>query len=399
MHHDVEPAKASSRNFYEELPSFVRFQDVTNDEHYVEVPDDWVVIVTDVRGSTKAIAENRYKDVNMAGAASITALLNHLRSKNGEAIPFVFGGDGATFLIHESYLEEAKTVLARTSFRTHQAYQLELRVGAVPVRDIHKAHASIEVSKYRMSDNATLAMLRGGGVTLAERLIKEEGSSYLIQPDSTGTSDLSGLSCRWNPIATKRGMMVNLLVSARASERESVDQIYGKVIAHIEQLLDHPESSPVTKSKIRPSFKPDTFKSEILLRGGRRGVRSILYRIRTTMGAALFAFLYKFNLKTAIFDIEKYVHILITNSDFRKFDDMVRMIRDCTQEEYEHLQSYLENERREGRIFYGLHVASEALMTCMVFTSTDHIHFIDGANGGYAMAAKQLKEQLKTAFS
>jgi hypothetical protein len=33
-------------------------------------------------------------------------------------------------------------------------------------------------------------------------------------------------------------------------------------------------------------------------------------------------------------------------------------------------------------------------MTCLVFSlAGDHVHFIDGADGGYALAAKQMKQQ------
>lgn len=41
--------------------------------------------------------------------------------------------------------------------------------------------------------------------------------------------------------------------------------------------------------------------------------------------------------------------------------------------------------------------SKESLVTCFV-QSTDpgeHIHFVDGGDGGYAMAAKQLKTQIK----
>jgi hypothetical protein len=36
-------------------------------------------------------------------------------------------------------------------------------------------------------------------------------------------------------------------------------------------------------------------------------------------------------------------------------------------------------------------------MTCYVqnLSDTAHIHFVDGGDGGYAMAAKQLKQQLR----
>jgi hypothetical protein len=35
-------------------------------------------------------------------------------------------------------------------------------------------------------------------------------------------------------------------------------------------------------------------------------------------------------------------------------------------------------------------------MTCYVRAyAADHVHFVDGADGGYALAAKQLKAQLR----
>ena len=46
--------------------------------------------------STKAIAAQRYKAVNMAGASVIAAVTNAL---GGREFPFVFGGDGASFAI------------------------------------------------------------------------------------------------------------------------------------------------------------------------------------------------------------------------------------------------------------------------------------------------------------
>jgi hypothetical protein len=41
------------------------------------------------------------------------------------------------------------------------------------------------------------------------------------------------------------------------------------------------------------------------------------------------------------------------------------------------------------------------MMTCLVFSLDEsrHVHFIDGADGGYALAALQLKAQLQAASS
>ena len=63
---------------------------------YSPLPDDWTIGVADIVESTKAIANQRYKAVNMAGAAVIAAVTNALE---GREFPFVFGGDGASFAV------------------------------------------------------------------------------------------------------------------------------------------------------------------------------------------------------------------------------------------------------------------------------------------------------------
>ncbi len=66
----------------------------------------------DVVQSTKAIAENRYKAVNMAGAAVIVAVTNALDDRD---FPFVFGGDGASFAVPAEAAAPARQALAETA--------------------------------------------------------------------------------------------------------------------------------------------------------------------------------------------------------------------------------------------------------------------------------------------
>ena len=62
--------------FYASLPIFRDFTHVMDPTLFRPLPGDWMVGVADVVQSTKAIAENRYKAVNMAGAAVIVAVTN-----------------------------------------------------------------------------------------------------------------------------------------------------------------------------------------------------------------------------------------------------------------------------------------------------------------------------------
>src|SRR5215470_17130138 len=92
-----------------------------------------MVGLTDVVQSTRAIRENRYKTVNMAGAAAIAALANTLK---GRHFPFVFGGDGASFAVPPDAVKEARDALAATAAWVRDNLDLKLRVALVPVVSI-----------------------------------------------------------------------------------------------------------------------------------------------------------------------------------------------------------------------------------------------------------------------
>ena len=57
------------------------------------------------------------------------------------------------------------------------------------------------------------------------------------------------------------------------------------------------------------------------------------------------------------------------------------------------LEEKLRNAEEAGIARCGIHRQGAALMTCFVPSPTrsDHVHFIDGAMGGYAAAARAVK--------
>ena len=94
-------------------------------------------------------------------------------------------------------------------------------------------------------------------------------------------------------------------------------------------------------------------------------------------------------------DGEDYLNTVTKNSDFQKFDDTLRMTIDSNTEQRKKLVEYLEEQMKAGTLVYGIQISDSALMTCMVFDRKDrHLHFVDGASGGYALAAKQMKNQM-----
>jgi hypothetical protein len=195
--------------------------------------------------------------------------------------------------------------------------------------------------------------------------------------------------------------MVSLLVLARG-EPGKWGEVYAEVLNEIESIVSREaDSRPLTFDKImamKQRFSLRNLKAELVLRMTEKISLKKRARILLGAGMAVVAVFIGVRLRKSLFpgfDPMKYVNDLAANTDFRKFDDMLRMISDCAPQERERLVEMLERRRAQGQIVYGLHVSTHALMTCLVFTTEDHIHFIDGSGGGYAMAARQLKDQLK----
>jgi hypothetical protein len=101
------------------------------------------------------------------------------------------------------------------------------------------------------------------------------------------------------------------------------------------------------------------------------------------------------------FDPAVYRRTVVENSDFRKYDDCLRMTLDCTPGLADRIEQRLERAAGENIARFGLHRQSAALMTCIVpsIAENNHLHFVDGAAGGYAMAARQLKRAIEADVS
>ena len=123
-------------DFYAAIPVFDSFADVTKPSSYRPLPEDWMIGFSDVVGSTKAIAEGRYKAVNMVGAGVIAAVANALARR---PFAFVFGGDGASFAVSPEDAPLATEALKAMAVFSREELQMELRVAMVPVAAVRAA--------------------------------------------------------------------------------------------------------------------------------------------------------------------------------------------------------------------------------------------------------------------
>ncbi len=363
------------------IPVLDRFADAADPSLYAALPDDWLVCVSDVVNSTAVIRSGRYKAVNLAGAATISGVSNAL---DGELTLFVFSGDGAGFVIPPEQGDRAAEALARVAGWARRELKLELRIGMTRVAAIRGAGHDLRVALWRASKDVRYAMFAGGGMAWMGEQLKI-GTIRLPETASGAEPDLTGLSCQWGPIRASRGAIASLIVKrgpygtdgdfARAAE------------AVIAVLEDQASFNPV------PATGPNA-----LLRGTALALQFRVTgaqpwrRLAVAASAVLAWCLFKTGLPLGRFDPGRYRREIARNTDYRKFDDGLLVTADCTPQTVERLRAALEGPAGDGLIHYGLHLQDEALMTCIApsVTAADHMHFVDGAGGGYSAAARQL---------
>ncbi|HEY9833856.1 MAG TPA: DUF3095 domain-containing protein [Stenomitos sp.] len=380
--------------FYLNLPTLENFIEITNPLNFSSVPPDWYIVITDIRGSTQAIEAGRYRDVNILGVSSIIAVLN--RAKHLE-IPFIFGGDGASLLIPPSLFSEVKQALLATQNMAQREFQLDLRVGIVPVTTVRDTHYDVKVAKIRVSPNYTQAIFTGGGLTYATELIKNPETSDLYCLNTSENSfqaDFSGLVCPWQDIRSKHGEMLSLIVMATVSTDEEEGCIYKDVLEEIYRIYGKNDKfHPISLERIRFSLNNQILSKEIQVMNQ---ARSIWHKQIRVWFRKVTLILTKIKIRLGLIDWKHQKQTLIADSDYQKFDDTLRMVISGNSAQRAKLISYLENQYKMGKLVYGFHVSDRALMTCLVYKAQGrHTAFIDGADGGYALAAKVLKEKLK----
>jgi hypothetical protein len=379
------PPSTPCDTFYGSIPVFRGFTSLMDPALYSPLPGDWTVGVADIVESTKAIAAQRYKAVNMAGASVIASVTNALE---GREFPFVFGGDGASFAVAPDDLASAREAVAATATWVKEDLDLSMRVAMVPVTAIRAQGLDVRVARFGPSANLSYAMFSGGGLGWAEAAMKRGEFAVVAAPPGT-QPDLSGLSCRFEEIPAARGLILSVLVVPSPGADPNS---FRKVIEDITGLV---ERSPDAGRPVPPGGPPLRWPPQGVdfeARAARGG--SLLRRRAYVLVHTLFAYvIMRFGITVGGFVPKTYVQQVVENSDFRKYDDGLRMILDCTQELERALTERLTAAASHGIVRYGLHSQDAAMMTCFTPSAmrSDHVHFVDGARGGYASAATALK--------
>ena len=382
----------TSSNFYLKLGAFSDFSQVAETGLYHPLPDDWTLLVTDVVDSTGAVEAGKYKSVNMVGAASIIAVIN---VKSDVQLPFAFGGDGGLIAVPPDMLNAASTELKKLQTASGSLFGMELRAAAIPVGELRSQGADTRVRKFSLSKGNSLAMFAGAGPSVADQWLKEDRTSKGYALHADGNEDLpnlDNLSCRWEALTSRNGVMLTVILKPVEFEEGGKHVQAANAISQIlgGRLSDF---APVHDSNLKFRLWPAGLGLEIAAntRHANRLRRSGWIYFTSLMQY----FCERFGVQIGDYNGATYREELKSNTDYRKYDGALRMVLDVTLEQSAKILSFLEQEYKKGRLIYGTSQSKEALMTCLLFdlSASQHIHFIDGANGGYTMAAKDMKQR------
>lgn len=381
-------AVTSNDLFYSRLPvNEIPLGDLLMENHlFFKVPDNWHVLITDVKNSTQAALDGQHQTVNLVATGSIVAALN-IAFKDNISVPFFFGGDGATFIIPPSLLAATLTALQQHRENTLNNFKLDLRVGHVPVTEVYEQGHELRLSKLKTSDLFNIPVLLGNGLIFAERKIKAADQPSPPLLNNTGELDMSGMHCRWDKIKPPANNFEVVCLQVIAKDGIQQADAFRQVIESIDKIYGAPEvRKPISISKLRMMATFEKIGREMRTRlGGFNAMYLLRTWITTSIGKIYF--------KTK--KGKEYLYKLVDMSDTLVIDGKINTVITGSPEQREQLKAALDDLEKRDKILYGLHVSSESVMSCYVRNMDDqHVHFVDGADGGYTNAAGVLKKKI-----
>ncbi|MFT3934508.1 MAG: DUF3095 family protein [Chitinophagaceae bacterium] len=350
------------------------------------VPEDWSVIITDIKRSTQAVQEGRHENVNFIATGCIVAVMNIALRENID-LPFFFGGDGATFIVPPSLVDKAMKALLLYRERTRENFELELRTGVVPVKDIYQKNIPLRICKFCFSESFPIPIVLGEGLMYAESIVKGEQYMLSLLPSADTLLDLEGMQCRWDriPPPTNQQEVVTLLIIARQGAAQHI--VFSEALQAMDTIYGSPKTrQPVSVAKLRLKTTFTRMRQEMNTRIGKIKYLGVFYLWLISVLGKLY-----FKTKKG----KEYLAQLVEMCDTLVIDGRINTVITGTLQQRNQLIQVLDKMEASEKILYGMFISNSCVMSCYVKDmKNDHIHFVDGAEGGYTKAAGMLKAKL-----
>ncbi|AZQ43474.1 DUF3095 family protein [Nonlabens ponticola] len=358
-------------------------------QNFTAVPHDWHVVVADVAQSTRAVQKGMHNEVNLAATGSVVTVINTVKSQlRNHEIPYFFGGDGVTFLIPADV--HARVMSALYNYKSHvkNNLKLNLRIGSIKVQKVYDERHLLRIAKAKINSYLTIPIVLGNGLKYAESLIKAEFKQESIFENNSPAIDLTGMECRWDEISPRdqKHKVVCLLVNCEDQSKQA--EIYADIMDIIFLLFGSLERrQPINTNRLKLKATISKIKKEMIARIGKSKLDYLLKHWLITYFGTFYFTYFK--------EGKEYLNKVSQLSDTIMFDGSLNTVMEGDAGQIEALTNYLDLLEREGKIVYGIHSTHASVMSCYVQDRKDnHIHFVDGTEGGYTSAAVIFKNKM-----
>lgn len=361
---------------------------LSNDIAFRQVPEDWIVFVVDIENSTLAVQEGKHEEVNLAATGSIVTVLNEVKKTNKEIrVPYFFGGDGTTFIVPAKFRTKIRSLLENYRHHVKLRTSLILRVGCLEVAEIYNLNHKLKIAKFALTEHLTIPIVLGTGLKHAEEVIKSSFINTQKKESELEAIALTGMECRWQEIKPKEEekKIICLLVDCQIEQNQG--EIYKNIFEKINDIFgDYKERNPISNERLRlnPSIKK--MKEELKLKFGN-------YSFSTLINSWLSTIIGDYGFRIFSTKIEYFRNIPLL-ADTIMMDGVLHTVFSGTQKKINEFMPYLEELEQQGKIKYGIQITHSSIMSCYVEDrKNNHIHFVDGTEGGYTKAAMMYKSK------
>ncbi len=348
-------------------------------------PED-IVYLTDIEGSTRTIQKTgSYKALSFLATAGLVVAENI-----AGAVPSVFTGDGCAVVVPPTHDRAIGLGLVSLSNWAKANLGMGLRVARFPVRALT---APLLIATETRPCSKQWHFL-GGALQEADRQSKHRAFRHADQ-EAGAAPDLTGLSCRWNPLSAQRERLVSILIQPRTDAPQAAHAILRRICLDIMETAAPSEAIwPVRPAAMSYGWPPQSIAIEAAARAPAPGLRrhlSVLAILAETLFH--FGFFTLFDGRTA----RTYRTDMAANTMALQIADGMAMMIDCTADQHDALCRHLDGRLSDGTVFYGTCGSDQAHMACVVRSLQEHHHHLDLTVGGYWQASQQLKAQMRTA--
>lgn len=377
-------------NFYSSLKVHeTSLGDLLGDHsNFQQVPEDWYVLVADIIDSTTAVNNGHHNEVNLVATGCVIAVLNLAENECG-SVPFFFGGDGATFLIPPQIKDRALSVLEKHNRNSRKNFGFELSIGFYQVAKLYQDNIELKIAKAKVSSTLVIPVILGQGLQIAENIIKSKPDNSSILIDDTPLN-LQGMECKWDKVdpPKQENEVLSLIISGCGNTDFS--KVYSQIMDQIDSIYGLAgERKPISVNKLKIKLSCQRINNEMKTKIGKWALPVFLKNFMINSVGPL----YLRNSKVG----RNYLSQLVELSDNLTLDGRINTVITGNKAQRETLFIFLDELEQKGLIKYGFHISRESIMSCYVkdLKTNDHIHFVDGGDGGYTKAANVLKEKFE----